>query len=221
MLCLELPSRRQLRVLCIGAHSDDIEIGCGGTLLEWMDMRCTLHVTWVVLSAVGARAVEARRSATNLLARAKRVNIVIHGLDDGRFPAYYSEVKNALESVRSHWPDPDVILTHRLEDRHQDHRTVAEVAWQTWRDHLVFEFEIPKYEGDLGQPNVYVPISARNGRRKVEHLMRHFGTQRSKSWFSPETFEGLMHLRAIECRSTSGFAEAFHLRKATLSVLGR
>lgn len=218
MLRLGLGSRKQLRVLCVGAHSDDIEIGCGGTLLEWMDAQRALDVTWVVLSAAGARAVEARRSATKLLARARRANIVIHDLDDGHLPARYSDVKNALESLRAVLPDPDVILTHRLEDRHQDHRTVAEVAWQTWRDHLIFEFEIPKYEGDLGQPNLYVPISARNSRRKVDHLLRYFGTQRSKSWFGPETFEGLMHLRAIECRARSGFAEAFHLRKATIGV---
>lgn len=218
MLRLGLGSRKQLRVLCVGAHSDDIEIGCGGTLLEWMDAQRALDVTWVVLSAAGARAVEARRSATKLLARARRANIVIHDLDDGHLPARYSDVKNALESLRAVLPDPDVILTHRLEDRHQDHRTVAEVAWQTWRDHLIFEFEIPKYEGDLGQPNLYVPISARNSQRKVDHLLRYFGTQRSKSWFGAETFEGLMHLRAIECRARSGFAEAFHLRKATIGV---
>lgn len=216
MLRLGLGSRRRLRVLCIGAHSDDIEIGCGGTLLEWLEGRHAIEVTCVVLSARGARAAEARRSAESLLARAKRLNVVIHDFDDGHFPARYSDVKNALEAVKADWPDPDVILTHRLEDRHQDHRTVAEVTWQTWRAHLVLEFEIPKYEGDLGQPNVYVPISARNGRRKIVHLMRHFGTQRSKSWFNPATFEGLMHLRAIECRAGSGFAEAFHLRKATI-----
>jgi LmbE family N-acetylglucosaminyl deacetylase len=218
MLRLAIGSRQRLRILCIGAHSDDIEIGCSGALLEWMERRQAIEVTWVVLSASGVRAAEARRSAARLLAQAKRTDIVIHDFDDGHFPARYSEVKNALEAVKADWPNPDVILTHRLDDRHQDHRTVAEVVWQTWRAHLVLEFEIPKYEGDLGQPNVYVPISARNGRRKVAHLMRHFGTQRSKSWFSPATFEGLMHLRAIECRASSGFAEAFHLRKATVGV---
>lgn len=214
-----LPRRgRQLRILCIGAHSDDIEIGCAGTLLEWLDTRCVLDVTWVVLSAVGVRAAEARRSAAALLARAKRLDIVLHEFEDGHFPSLYSQIKNALEGLRAASADPDVILTHRLEDRHQDHRTVAEVTWQTWRNHLILEYEVPKYEGDLGHPNAYVPLSARNGRRKVAHLIRHFRTQRSRSWFSPGTFEALLRLRAIECRADSGFAEAFQLRKATIDI---
>lgn len=218
MLSLGFGPRRRLRVLCIGAHSDDLEIGCAGTLLEWLDARRSLEVTWVVLSARGARAAEARRSARKLLARAKRLDVVLHDFEDGHFPARYAEIKSTLQSLKSAVAGPDVILTHRLEDRHQDHRTVGEIVWQTWRDHLILEFEIPKYEGDLGQPNLYVPVSARNGRRKTEHLLRHFGTQRSKTWFSAATFEGLMHLRAVECRAESGFAEAFHLRKATLGV---
>ncbi len=111
---------------------------------------------------------------------------------------------------------PDLVLTHRLEDRHQDHRTVAELTWQTWRDHLILEYEIPKYEGDLGQPNVYVPLTAEQARRKVRHLMRHFGSQRSKGWFSEATFRGLMALRGIECRAPDGQAEALHARKVVL-----
>jgi len=218
MLALKpaIDGKRPLVLLCLGAHSDDIEIGCGGTLLEWMDANRPLEVTWAVLSAADRRADEARRSAMRLLARAHRKNVFVHDLADGHFPARYAEVKDILESLKRSTPDPDIILTHRLEDRHQDHRTVAEATWQTWRDHLILEYEIPKYEGDLGRPNVYVPISARNCRRKVDHLMRYFGSQRSKGWFNAATFEGLMHLRAIECRARSGAAEAFHLRKCMI-----
>jgi LmbE family N-acetylglucosaminyl deacetylase len=209
---------KPLRVLCLGAHSDDIEIGCGGTLLEWIDRYPRLEVTWVVLSATGARAREARRSAARMLAGARKATIELHDLQDGHFPAQYTRAKAVFEALKASVATPDVILSHRLEDRHQDHRVVAELAWQTWRDHLILEYEIPKYEGDLGQPNLYVPISARNGRRKVRHLLRHFGTQRAKTWFRAETFEALLHLRAIECRAASGAAEALHMRKAVLGA---
>lgn len=217
MLSLGLGSPRQpLNVLCVGAHSDDLEIGCAGTVLEWIDRYPRLDVSWLVLSATGERAREARASATRLLAGARNRRIELHDLLDGHFPAEFARAKALFESLKSSVPRPDVILCHRLEDRHQDHRVVAELVWQTWRDHLILEYEIPKYEGDLGQPNIYVPISPRNSKRKVSHLMRHFGTQRAKTWFRPETFEAVMHLRAIECRAPGGSAEAFHLRKGLL-----
>lgn len=212
MLKLSLtPAGKTLRLLCLGAHSDDLEIGCGGTVLQWLASR-PVDVCWVVLSAAGPRADEARRSANALLRRARNVQVVLHEFDDGRFPAYYTELKAALEAVKRSM-QPDLILTHRLEDRHQDHRTVAELTWQTWRDHLIVEYEIPKYEGDLGHPNWYVPLTGAAAKRKVDHLMRHFATQRSKSWFAADTFNSLMHLRAVECRAPSGFAEAFTARK--------
>ena len=123
---------------------------------------------------------------------------------------------SVIRELLKYTEKPDVIFSHHLEDRHQDHRLVGELTWQTWRRHLILEYEVPKYEGDLGQPNLFVPVSARTGRRKVEHLMRHFGSQRSRDWFAPPTFFGLMHLRGVECRAPSGFAEAHHLRKAVL-----
>jgi len=202
------------RVLCLGAHSDDIEIGCGGTLLQWAREH-TLHVTWVVLSATGPRALEARRSAASMLGRRAQMNIVVADFRESHFPAQFTELKECFEKLKSS-VRPDVILTHAQHDRHQDHRLCAELTWQTWRDHMVLEYEIPKYEGDLGQPNLFVALSPAVARRKVAHLLRHFGSQRSRAWFSERTFMGLMQLRAVECRATSGYAEAFYARKLVL-----
>jgi len=207
-----------LHVLCIGAHSDDIEIGCAGTLLQWAAGPRPLHVTWVVLSAEGARGDEARRSATGLLRRAAKLEVELGRFTDSQFPAQYPEVKAFFESLKAR-ARPDIIFTHRLEDRHQDHRLAAELTWNTWRDHLVLEYEIVKYEGDLGHPNVFVPVSVAALRRKVSHLRKHFGTQRSKDWFSDDTFTGLARVRGVEARSRTGCAEAFHARKITLSTV--
>lgn len=207
--------RDRLHLLCLGAHSDDIEIGCGGAVLRWLAEVPQLHVTWVVLSAPGVRADEARRSAETLLAGATSVEVVVGDFTDAHFPSETARLKTFLSDIARR-TTADVVLTHRLEDRHQDHRTVGELTWQTWRDHLILEYEIPKYEGDLGQPNVYVPLPAETAQRKVQHLMQHFGTQRSKGWFTEATFQGLMALRGIECRAPSGQAEAFHARKVVL-----
>jgi LmbE family N-acetylglucosaminyl deacetylase len=201
-------------VLCIGAHSDDIEIGCGGTLLSWARQHDSLEVYWVVLSAEGQRADEARKSARALLGRALK-GLELGSFRDGHLQTQFSEAKEFLAGVRDRFC-PDIVLTHRLEDRHQDHRLVAEMTWQTWRDQLILEYEIPKFEGDLGQPNVFVPLARAQAQRKVRHLMKHFGSQRSKSWFSEPVFQGLMQLRGVECRAPSGCAEAFHARKVVL-----
>jgi LmbE family N-acetylglucosaminyl deacetylase len=205
----------QLCLLCIGAHSDDLEIGCGGTVLEWLARFAQVEVTWVVLSAPGERAAEARDSADELLSAAQRRNLILRDFRDGYFPAQFDQAKTLFEELKA-VEKPDIILTHRLEDRHQDHRLVAELTWQTFRDHLILEYEIPKYEGDLGQPQLYVPISSNVGERKVEHLMRHFQSQRAKNWFRSEMFLGLMKLRGIESRAPSGLAEAFYPRKICL-----
>ena len=206
---------RPLRVLCLGAHSDDIEIGCGGTLLTWLEMLPKVDVSWVVLSAAAERGREARRSARALLRGAAAVCITLGPFRDGFLPAQYLEVKEFFEQLKS-GNDPDVVLTHRLEDRHQDHRLAAELTWNTWRDHLVLEYEIPKYEGDLGQPNAYVHVPATLARRKAAHLQRYFASQRSKAWFAADAFLGLMRLRGLESRAASGYAEAFHARKVVL-----
>jgi LmbE family N-acetylglucosaminyl deacetylase len=209
---LALAHTRPLRVLCIGAHSDDIEIGCAGALLTWLRASRPVHMTWVVLSAAGARATEARRSAHALLRGAGSLDVRLGEFRDGYFPAQYEDIKLYFEALKLR-VTPDLILTHRLEDRHQDHRMAGELTWNTWRDTLILEYEIPKYEGDLGQPNLFVPLSAPVARRKATHLMRHFGTQRSRTWFSQDTFLSLARLRGIEGRAPSGFAEAFHVRK--------
>jgi LmbE family N-acetylglucosaminyl deacetylase len=205
-----------LKLLCIGAHSDDLEIGCGGTLLSWLESSRPVHVTWVVLTAAGERAREARRSATALLRRAAGVDMLLGDFKDGFLPSAHAAVKEFYESVAKRTA-PDIILTHRLEDRHQDHRLAGELTWNTWRDHAIFEYEVPKYEGDLGQPNVFVPLNASTARRKAAHLARHFASQRSKAWFSEENFLALARLRGLECRSPSGLAEAFHARKMRLA----
>lgn len=211
-----LAASSPLRLLCIGAHSDDLEIGCAGTLLSWLAAKRKIDVTWVVCTAHGNRAREARTSARRLLKGASTVEIVFGNFRDGFLPAQYAEVKAFFEQLKVR-PTPDVVLTHRLEDRHQDHRLVGELAWNTWRDHLILEYEIAKYEGDLGQPNVYIPLTASQAHRKAKHLMHYFGSQRAKSWFNSENFLALARLRGLECRSSSGFAEAFHARKLVLS----
>jgi LmbE family N-acetylglucosaminyl deacetylase len=210
-----LPAGRPLRVLCIGAHSDDIEIGCGSTLLSWCDSLPKVEVTWVVLSAAAERGREAQRSARALLRGAAAVRLALGAFRDGFLPAQYLEVKEFFERLKPD-NDPDIVLTHRLEDRHQDHRLAAELTWNTWRDHLVLEYEIAKYEGDLAQPNAFSPVSEKIARRKVAHLQRHFASQRNKGWFLPENFLALMRIRGIECRAPSGYAEAFHVRKFVL-----
>jgi len=198
--------------LCIGAHSDDLEIGCAGTVLTWLASMPAVDVTWVVLSAEGIRSSEANRSARALLARAARRKVFIANFRDCFLQSQYTDVKDYFEHLKKE-VDPDVVMTHWLQDRHQDHRLTAELTWNTWRNHLVLEYEIPKYEGDLANPNVYVPISTSLARRKVSHLNRCFSSQRGKEWFTADTFLGLMRLRGLESRSQSGFAEAFHARK--------
>jgi LmbE family N-acetylglucosaminyl deacetylase len=208
------PADRPLRVLCLGAHADDIEIGCAGTLLSWRAQR-PLQVRWLVACAEGPRGEEARRSARALL-RGTPLELRLGAWPDTQLP-WQAGLKDWLREAGAGF-EPDVVLTHRLEDRHQDHRTLAEMSWQLWRDHLLLEYEIPKWEGDLGQPNVYVPLAPAVATRKQRHLMRHFGSQRSRDWFRESTFGGLMALRAVECRAPSGQAEAFHARKLVLGV---
>jgi LmbE family N-acetylglucosaminyl deacetylase len=191
----------RLSVLCLGAHSDDIEIGAGGTLLSWLEQGIRLDVHWCVLSGIDERGTEARASATDFR--------------DGFFPEQGEQIKVWFESLKGRI-NPDVILTHRHDDAHQDHRQVSRLVWNTFRDHLVLEYEIPKWDGDMARPNLYVPVSAAIMQRKVDLLMSHFGSQRSKQWFDPETFLGLARLRGMECRASERYAEAFVARKLLL-----
>jgi LmbE family N-acetylglucosaminyl deacetylase len=203
------------RLLVIGAHSDDAEIGCGGTVLRLLAGRPSLDVTWVVLAAAGERETEARTSAEALLAGAGSARIVVGGLRDGYLPYLGPAVKDLFEGLKGE-VDPELILTHSREDLHQDHRLACELTWNTWRDHLILEYEIPKWDGDLGAPNVFVPLDEETAAAKVGHLMEHFASQRSKRWFTSDVFEGLMRLRGVECGAR--FAEAFYGRKLALDA---
>lgn len=216
MRLLELARPNEgLAVLCLGAHADDIEIGCGATLLGWMDRGVDLDVHWVVLSAVGTRADEALSSAREFLKGASRSSVELTHFRDGFFPYQGAELKDWLEGLKAR-VRPDVVMCHRRDDAHQDHREVSKLVWNTFRDHIVLEYEVPKWDGDLGRPNVFIPATRRAMDRKVELLMRHFGTQRSKDWFTPDTFYALARLRGIECRAPEGLAEAFHANKLSL-----
>jgi LmbE family N-acetylglucosaminyl deacetylase len=204
-------------VLALGSHSDDVEIGCGATLLALSRARPDVEITWVVLGAEGEREREARASAEAFMAAATRSEVVVHGFRDGFFPYIGGEVKDVFEELKSRL-DPDVILTHARLDLHQDHRLVCELTWNTWRDHLILEYEIPKYDGDLGAPNVFVPVSEEIAREKVKLVLDAFKSQTEKHWFDEQLFLGLMRVRGMEGRSPSGYAEAFTCRKLSLLV---
>jgi LmbE family N-acetylglucosaminyl deacetylase len=202
-------------VLCLGAHSDDIEIGAGATLLGWIAQGICLDVHWCVLSGAGEREREARDSANDFLAAAASQKIEVTDFRDGFFPEQGEQIKVWFEALRGR-VDPDVILTHRGDDAHQDHRKISRLTWNTFRDHLILEYEIPKWDGDIGRPNFYVPVSASVIQRKVDLLISHFSSQRSKQWFDAETFLGLARLRGMECRAPERYAEAFIARKFSL-----
>jgi LmbE family N-acetylglucosaminyl deacetylase len=204
-----------ITVLCLGAHSDDIEIGCGGTILRLAEQypQSTFH--WVVFSATGPRELEARRGASLFVAANQLKEPLLKTFPDGSLPAVGAEVKAVFENLKN-TISPDLILTHYRKDAHQDHRLLAEFTWNTFRDHLILEYEIPKYDGDLGQPNVFVPLSREVCTKKIGHIMDTFESQHGKRWFQRETFSSLMRLRGMECNALSGYAEAFYSRKLVL-----
>jgi LmbE family N-acetylglucosaminyl deacetylase len=209
------PADEPLTVLAIGAHSDDIEIGCGATILQLVRDAPSLRVVWVVLSGASDRASEARASAGAFLAGVDH-EVQLAEFQDGFFP-HDPEVKVFFEGLKR-IVAPNVILTHARHDHHQDHRVACELAWNTFRDHLILEYEVPKYDGDLRPPNAFVAVDEELARRKVSLLKTHFATQRDKHWFTDDLFLGLMRLRGAECRSATGFAEAFHAPKITLRL---
>jgi LmbE family N-acetylglucosaminyl deacetylase len=202
----------RLSVLCLGAHSDDLEIGTGATLLSMMDRGIDLAVHWCVLSGVGEREREAKASAADFLSKVASAQIEVLAFKDGFFPEQGDAIKSWFEILKAR-TNPDLILTHYRDDAHQDHRQVCRLTWNTFRDHCILEYEIPKWDGDLGRPNFYVPVSAEALRRKIELLNVHFGSQRSKQWFDSELFLGLARIRGMECRAPERYAEAFFARK--------
>jgi LmbE family N-acetylglucosaminyl deacetylase len=214
MMPVALGGRPQgpLRILCLGAHSDDIEIGCGGTMLRLLAERPGSSVHWVVLSSNAEREQEARTSARAFLEGAREGSVVVKQFRESFFPAQWVEIKEFFEATKREF-SPDVVLCHHRHDLHQDHKLVADLAWNTFRNHFILEYEIPKYEGDLGAPNVFVPLPRAVADRKVELIVRHFGSQAARTWFRPDTFHGLMSLRGVECNAPEARAEAFHARK--------
>jgi LmbE family N-acetylglucosaminyl deacetylase len=215
-LLLGRPEASPARVLAIGAHPDDIEIGCAGTILKLIEQGAVSEVCWVVLSGDGERAEEAHRSAEALLDGVPRSEVVVRDFPDGFFPYEGQRIKDFFERLkRDH--SPDVVLTHQRADLHQDHRLCSELTWNSFRDHLILEYEVPKYDGDMSAPNAFVPLPEGLSRRKIDHLMSHFGSQHSKRWFQEELFSSLLRLRGMECNSPSSYAEAFFCRKAVLA----
>lgn len=212
MMPLRLGAGRPSTILFLGAHCDDIEIGCGATVLRLANEYPEAAFHWVIFSSDERRAAETRRAAGILLAGAKEYNVVIKEFRNAFFPFIGIELKEFFEELKRSL-NPDLIFTHHREDRHQDHRTLSDLTWNTFRSHLIVEYEIPKYDGDLGQPNLYVPVTEAMMERKIETLMDCYATQTNRQWFTTDTFSGLMRIRGIECDSATGYAEAFHARK--------
>lgn len=214
-LTLGADPSRPLSILCVGAHSDDIEIGCGATIMRLLAERPGSRVRWVVCSADERRAAEARASAADFAAAAVDLDVEVLGFRESYFPYAGSQIKDAI-GLLARQVSPDVVFAHRRDDLHQDHRTIGSLVWNHFRDHLICEYEIVKYEGDLGSPNTFVPVETTLVERKLALLDRHFGSQHGKTWFRDATFRGLMAVRGVECNAPSGYAEAFHTRKIRL-----
>lgn len=208
-------ANRALNVLCLGAHSDDIEIGCGGTILRLAEKHPESVFDWVVFSATGVRQDEAQRAAALFVRSAALRGPLLKAFPDAFMPSVAADVKTVFEELKRTIA-PDLIFTHNRKDAHQDHRLLAELTWNTFRDHLILEYEIPKFDGDLGQPSVFVPLSTELYQKKVRCIMEAFPSQHDKRWFQPETFLSLMRLRGMECNAPSGYAEAFYCRKMVL-----
>lgn len=210
---------QEFRVLCVGAHCDDIEIGCGGTILTLTHTVPRLTIHWVVFSSTPEREQEARASAQAFLAGATHTTVVIHHLRDGYLPYLGREAKDHFEQLKQ-TINPDVIFTHYRHDLHQDHRVVSDLTWNTFRNHLILEYEIAKYDGDFGSPNVFVPISEDVRQQKINYLLEFFRSQRQKPWFSAELFSAVLCLRGMEAQASTHYAEAFYVRKLSLNVGG-
>jgi len=214
-LNLKGESSGPLTVLCLGAHSDDIEIGCGGTILRLAEQHPGTVFHWIVFSAIGVREAEARRAAMLFGGPAAVKGPELKTFPDGFMPFVGAEVKTVFEELKQ-TVSPDLILAPFRRDAHQDHRLIAELTWNTFRDHLILEYEIPKYDGDLGQPNVFVPLEAELYQKKIQYIMDAFQSQHAKRWFEDKTFLSLLRLRGMECNAPSGYAEAFYCHKLVL-----
>ncbi len=204
-----------LRVLCLGAHSDDLEIGCGGTILKLTDGETPLDVTWIVFSASEERAREATGSADVFLKRAAKKDVLVRDFRDGFFPYIGGDIKDYFEALKTR-VSPDLIFSHYRHDLHQDHRVISELTWNTFRNHLILEYEIPKYDGDMGSPNTFIQLDESTTRRKIETILTSFQTQEHRHWFSEDLFLSILRLRGMECNAPTGYAEAFYCQKMLL-----
>ncbi len=220
MLPLLLPHdpTAALKLLFLGAHCDDIEIGCGGTILQLLAHRPNVEVTWVVFSSNSVREQEARASASLFLERAGRQSqVIVQRFRDGYFPYQGAEIKQFFDDLKKE-VNPHLIFTHYRNDRHQDHRTISDLTWNTWRRHLILEYEIPKYDGDLGAPNCFSPLPKDVCERKAKYICDSFRSEANKAWMSEDTFLALARLRGIECAAPDNHAEAFYCRKLVLGT---
>lgn len=212
---LNRPHDAALKILCLGAHSDDIEIGCGGTILRLIAEYPQIDVTWIVFGPRDSRKEEAHASADQFLKPVENKKVIIMDFKDGFFPYKGEEIKEYFEGLKQQ-VNPDLVFTHYRHDLHQDHRTISDLTWNTFRDHLIWEYEVPKYDGDLGTPNLFVPLDQATCQRKVKCLLDHFRSQENKYWFTEETFLSILRLRGIESRAPDGYAEAFYCRKVVI-----
>lgn len=204
--------RGPLSILCLGAHSDDIEIGCGGTILHFLSRRRDLTFFWVVFSSAPERESEARVSAARFLEKAKHKHVIVKDFRESYFPFDGARIKDFFEELKKE-VSPDLIFTHYRHDRHQDHRMISDLTWNTWRNHLILEYEIPKYDGDLGSPNCFVPLGQEVCEQKIGYICEIFQTQRNRAWFTEDTFQAILRLRGVECAAREKYAEAFYCRK--------
>ncbi len=212
-LQLSTTKESTLKILCLGAHSDDIEIGCGGTIIKILSDYKKAEVYWVVFSASGIRAREAEKSARRFLSCASKKKIIIKKFKDGFFPYHGGEIKSFFEGLKNA-VNPDIIFSHYRDDLHQDHRLISELTWNTYREHFILEYEVVKYDGDIGNPNYYIHLNATVCNQKIEFIEESFKSQGGKNWFSPDAFYAIMRLRGIESRAAGKYAEAFYCRKA-------
>lgn len=212
MLPLSLASGAAPRVLCLGAHCDDIDLGCGGTLLRLREAHPEIEIRWEIFCSDERRAREALASAEHFLGGRSEGRVTIGTFRDGFLPWQGAAVKDRFEKLKAE-PRPDLIFTHARHDLHQDHRLVCELTWNTFRDHLILEYEIPKWDGDLSTPGSYVALDESHVEEKIAILLESYPSQREKSWFEADTFRGLMRLRGVECGAPGRFAEGFFARK--------
>lgn len=211
-LTFDTDSDTGLQILCLGAHSDDIEIGCGGTIMNLIEEYARSEIHWIVFGSKGERTEEAHQSANAFLAKAVKKNIIVKEFRDSFFPYFGAQIKEFFEEIKQQ-VEPDIIFTHYRHDLHQDHRLLSELTWNTFRDHLILEYEVPKYDGDIGIPNFFVHLDEETCRRKIEYVLTYFKSQQNRDWFTWDTFSSLMRLRGMESRSVDKYAEAFYCRK--------